>query len=168
MTKNILLIVEKDFQDMEVMYPYYRMIEAGHNVVVASNETKEYHGKYGYPIKATKLIGDCSSSDFDAIIIPGGWAPDFMRRNPDFANIIKDLHSENKIIAAICHGPWMLASAGIIKDKNVTSFFAIKDDLINAGATWKDQETCIDQNIITARKPDDLPAFCREIIKSLE
>ena len=165
--KNVLLLVEQDFQDLEAMYPYYRLKEAGFSVHVAGSETKEYHGKYGYPIKA-ESIEKFHAKDIDCVVIPGGWAPDFIRRNEKMLAIISEMNKQNKIIAAICHAGWVLASAKVCKGKTLTCFSAIKDDMINAGANYVDKEVVVDGNLITSRKPDDLPAFCREIINALE
>jgi len=106
-------------------------------------------------------------AQFDAVIIPGGFAPDFMRRDPAMVNLVREVYQRGGIVASICYGGWMLVSAGIVKGKKVTSFFAIKDDLINAGAEYVDQEVAVDGNLVTSRMPDDLPAFCRAILKKL-
>jgi deglycase len=105
--------------------------------------------------------------EYDAVIIPGGFAPDLMRRSSAMVKLVRDAFDEGKVVAAICHAGWMPVSAGILKGKRATSFFSIKDDLVNAGATWVDQEVVVDGNLITSRKPDDLPAFCREIVQAL-
>src|SRR3989338_239457 len=168
MAKKVMVLVDTDFNDMEAVYPYYRMIEEGFNVTVAGSKDVAYHGKYGWPMKTDGKIESYNADDFDAVIIPGGWAPDYMRRNPAMVNFVREMNGQGKIIAAICHAGWMLASSGACKGRKVTSFFAIKDDMKNAGAEWVDEEVVVDGNIITSRKPDDLPAFCREIIKTLE
>lgn len=166
--KSIAILVEKTYQDLEVWYPYYRFIEEGAKVsFIAPSTEEEYKGKYGYPLKAHMKISDADSKDFDAVIIPGGFAPDFMRRTPQIIEFVRRMHEENKIVAAICHGGWILASANIIHGKRVTCFSAIKDDLINAGANYADEEVVQDGNIITSRCPDDLPAFCKTIISAL-
>lgn len=166
--KSIAILVEKTYQDLEVWYPYYRFIEEGAKVLFIGPSTEEqYLGKYGYPLKAELKINDANSKDFDAVIIPGGFAPDFMRRTPQMIEFVRKMHEENKIVAAICHGGWILASANIIRGKQVTCFSAIKDDLINAGANYVDEEVVRDGNIITSRCPDDLPAFCKTIIEAL-
>ncbi len=107
-------------------------------------------------------------ADYDGIIIPGGYAPDLMRRFPPMVKLVRDAHDQGKVIGAICHAGWMLVSAGILKGKKATCFFAIRDDLINAGANYIDQDVVRDGNLITSRMPDDLPAFCREIILALK
>ena len=110
---------------------------------------------------------DVRAADFDAVVVPGGWAPDFLRRHESVLSFVRGLHAAGKPVAAICHAGWVLASAGILKGKTATSFSAIKDDVINAGARWVDREVAVDGALITARTPDDLPAFCRELISQL-
>jgi len=108
-----------------------------------------------------------SAADFDAVIVPGGYSPDRMRRHQSLLKLVRDAFAAGKVVAAICHGGWVPASAGILRGKRVTSFFSIKDDLVNAGAKWEDREVVVDGNLITSRDPDDLPAFCRAIIAAL-
>jgi len=105
--------------------------------------------------------------EFDAVVVPGGYAPDMMRRHEAMVRLVREAAQHGKVVAAICHAGWMLASAGVIKGRKVTSFFSIKDDMVNAGGQWVDQEVVVDGTLITSRKPDDLPAFCREIVKAL-
>ncbi len=143
-------------------------MEEGAEVVTAGNGDRQYTSKAGLPAKADKDANNIRAADFDGIIIPGGYAPDIMRRYPEMVRLVKDTDESGKIIGAICHAGWMLASAGILKNRRVTSFFAIKDDLIHAGAKWVDEEVVIDRNLITSRKPDDLPAFMRAIISALK
>lgn len=165
--KNVVILVEQQYQDLELWYPYFRIKEAGADVYIVGPEKKEYKGKYGYPAKADFSIKGVKPDEFDAVIIPGGFAPDYMRRVPAMIDFVRKMHERKKIIAAICHGGWILASARIIKGKRVTSFSAIRDDMINAGARFCDEEVVRDKNIITSRKPEDLPAFCRMIIARL-
>ena len=167
MPKKVLILIEKEFQDMEALYPYYRFKEAGFDVKVAGSDAKVYKGKYGYPLETDGKIDDFNADDFDAVIIPGGWAPDYMRRNKVMVNFVKEMNEKGKIVAAICHAASMLVSADILKDRKMTCFMAVKDDAINAGANYVDEEVIVDKNLITSRTPDDLPAFCREIIKAL-
>jgi len=166
--KKLVLLVENNYQDLELWVPYYRLKEEGAQVtVVGSGSSKTYTSKNGYPIDAEKEAKEIDISKYDGIVIPGGYAPDMMRRYPEMVKMVRDAHQKGKVIAAICHAGWMLASAGILKGKRVTGFFAIKDDLINAGANYVDEEVVRDGNLITSRKPDDLPAFCRETIDAL-
>jgi len=166
--KKIAVFLENAYQEMEVWYPYYRMKEEGADVYfVAPEKGKEYHSKYGYPAKAELGIEDASGQSFDALIIPGGYAPDYMRRNEDMVQMVKDMAGAGKVVAAICHAGWMLASAEVLQGKKATSVEAIKDDMKHAGANWVNEEVVRDGNLITSRTPDDLPAFCRAVIEAL-
>jgi len=167
MPKKVLILVEVEFQDMEAMYPYYRLKEAGFEVKVAGSDAKVYKGKYGYPLKTDGKIDDFKVDDFDAVVIPGGWAPDYMRRNKVMVDFVKEMNEKGKVVAAICHAASLLVSADILKNRKMTCFMAVKDDAVNAGANFVDEEVVVDKNLITSRTPDDLPAFCREIIKAL-
>lgn len=166
--KKVVILVEQLYNEFEFWYPYYRLIEAGADVtVVGSGSAAEYHSKAGLPAKPDTSADRISVSDFDGIVIPGGYAPDMMRRYPAMVSLVKGFSDTGKVVAAICHAGWMLASAKILDGRTVTSFFAIKDDLIHAGANWVDEEVVVDGNLITSRTPDDLPAFLRAIIKAL-
>jgi protease I len=156
------------YQEMELWVPYYRLKEEGAEVKVVGPEKKTYTSKHGYPVNADVAAAGVSSKDFDGVVIPGGYAPDMMRRYPAMLKLVKDCFAEGKPVAAICHAGWVPISAGILKGKTATCFFAIKDDMINAGAKYVDEEVVVDGNLITSRKPDDLPAFCRELVKALE
>jgi len=167
--KKVALLVENMYQEMEAWYPLYRLREEGAEVVtVGSGSAETYTSKLGYPINATTSADRVTAADFDALVIPGGYAPDLMRRYPSMVQLVRDMFNQGKIVAAICHAGWMLCSAGILKGRKATCFFAIKDDLINAGAEYLDAEVFRDGNLITSRMPDDLPAFCREIISALQ
>ncbi len=166
--KRVALLVENHYQDQEVWYPFYRLKEEGAEVVVVgTGSAKTYTSKFGYPIEADRSASEVSAADFDAVVIPGGYAPDLMRRYPDMVKLVRDAVLADKVVASICHGGWMLASAKILQGKTVTSFFAIKDDLEHAGAKFVDLEVAMDGNLITSRMPDDLPAFLRAIIAAL-
>jgi len=165
--RKIALFVAELYNEFELWYPYYRMKEEGAEVVVVGPEKDVYPGKYGIPAKADTDITGVKPQDFHAVIIPGGYAPDHMRRNEHMVRFLKDMNDEGKIIAAICHAGWMLASAGIVDGITVTGFYSIKDDMVNAGAQWIDREVVIDGNIITSRNPDDLPVFCKTIIDKI-
>lgn len=166
--KRIAILAENQYQEMELWYPYYRFIEAGARVdVVAPEAGKSYSSKLGYPVKATVAVSEAEASQYDAVVVPGGFAPDYMRRTPAMVEFVRRANEQGKVVAAICHAGWMLASADVVRGKQATCFFGIKDDLVNAGALYLDQEVVRDGNVITSRTPDDLPAFCREIIKAL-
>lgn len=166
--KKIFILAEELYQELEIWYPLLRLKEENADVVVVGSGSAEQHkSKLGYPVKVDAYAKDLKGADCDALIIPGGYAPDMMRRYPDMTRIIKEAHDAGKVIASICHGGWMLTSADIVNGRTVTSFFAIKDDLVHAGANFVDEEVVVDGNIITSRKPEDLPAFCKAIINSL-
>jgi len=165
--KKVMIFAENYYEDLELWYPKIRLKEEGCEVVVAGTGEKTYKGKNGYPLEVDGNIKDYKAKDFDAVIVPGGYAPDKLRRYEEVLDFVKEMHNAGKVVAAICHGPWVLVSAGILKGKKVTCVSAIKDDVINAGAQYFDREVVVDNNIITSRKPDDLPAFCKEIIKAL-
>ena len=165
--KKIAILIAQEFEDMEVMYPKYRFKEAGMEARLISSQNQPLKGKKGYPVTPDQTLDEAQPSAFEGVLVPGGWAPDYMRRDQKYIDFLKDFSDGKRMVAAICHGGWMLSSAGLVKNKTLTSFFAIKDDLKNAGAEWKDAEVVVDQNLITARKPDDLPAFMHEILKFL-
>jgi protease I len=166
--KKIAILVDNIYQEMEVWYPYFRFQEAGAEVVaVGAKAGQTYTSKCGYPIVADKAYDQVSARDFDGVVVPGGYAPDHIRRHPKANQLVKDLDAQGKLVAAICHGGWVLCSAGILKGRRATCFFAIKDDVVNAGAQWVDAEVVVDNNLVTSRKPEDLPAFCKASIRIL-
>ncbi|HMP03469.1 MAG TPA: type 1 glutamine amidotransferase domain-containing protein [Gemmatales bacterium] len=166
---RVAILVEQQYQEMELWYPLYRLREAGCLVTLVGPEAGHtYASKLGYPAKADKAAAAVKADDFDAIVIPGGFAPDFMRRHEAMVQLVRAAGEQGKVLAAICHGPWLLCSSGGLKGKKATCFFAIKDDVINAGASYTDAEVVRDGNLITSRKPDDLPAFTLAIIQTLQ
>ncbi|NWJ49069.1 MAG: type 1 glutamine amidotransferase [Chloroflexi bacterium] len=166
--KKIAILAEQLYQEVELWYPLYRFKEAGAEVIVVAPEAgKTYASKLGYPVKSDKAAAEVTAADFDALIVPGGFSPDYMRRNAAMVQLVKAITEQGKVVAAICHGPWMLCSADVLQGKRATSFFSIKADLVHAGAQWVDEEVVRDGNLITSRQPDDLPAFCREVIAAL-
>jgi protease I len=167
--KSIAVLVEQKYEELELWYPVLRFREAGATVRIVGPEAgKVYPGKLGYPAKADVAAADVSASQFDAIIIPGGWCPDYLRRSPAVLKLVRDAHAQGKILAAICHGPWVLCSTDALRNgRKATGFHAIKDDMVNAGATWLDAEVVVDGPIITSRTPDDLPAFVKAIAARL-
>lgn len=166
--KKVVVLAENNYQELELWVPYYRLKEEGAEVViVGTGSARTYTSKHGYPVEVDKEAREIDMAHYDGVVIPGGYAPDLMRRYPEMVRIVKQAHEKGKVIAAICHAGWMLVSAGILKGKRATCFFAIKDDLINAGAHYVDEEVVRDGRLITSRKPDDLPAFCRELVGAL-
>ncbi len=165
--KKVVIFVEELVEEIELLYPKYRLIEEGAEVKIAGPEVKVFKGKNGYPIKSDVKFEDVKLEEFDAVIIPGGYAPDRIRRNKTAVELVKKFYDSGKVVAFICHAGWVPISAGILKGKKVTGFFSIKDDLVNAGAEFVDSEVVIDANLISSRNPDDLPVFCKAIISAL-
>jgi len=166
--KRVAVLLEQQYQEMEVWYPVYRLREAGCQVVMVGPEAGTiYPSKLGYPAKSDKAAKDVKAADFDGIVIPGGFAPDYIRRVEPMLKLVRDMAEQGKVISAICHGPWVLCSTTALKGKKATCFMAIKDDVINAGGNYVDEEVVVDGNLITSRKPDDLPAFVVAIMKAL-
>lgn len=166
---KIAVLVEDHYQVLEVWYPYLRLREEGvEAVLVGPGRKKEYLSKEGYPAPEELSIKETKAGEFDGVVIPGGYAPDLLRRSSQIIAFVKDIYQQKKLVAAICHAGWVLVSAGILKGKKATCFSAIKDDIISAGAEFVDRETVVDANLITARNPYDLPVFLREIIKFLK
>jgi deglycase len=165
--KRAAVLVEQQYQEMEVWYPLYRLREAGCKVTLVGPEAGQtYPSKLGYPAKSDKAARDVSANDFDILVIPGGFAPDYLRRDPAVLKLVGTMAEQGKVVAAICHGPWVLCSTQALKGRRATCFFAIKDDVSNAGATYVDAEVMRDGNLITSRKPDDLPAFLQAVIQA--
>src|SRR5205809_161547 len=166
--KRIAILAADMQQEMELWVPYYRLREEGAGVnVIRAGAAKSYTPKHGYPVNVDAQAEQVKAVEFDAAIVPGGYAPDMMRRHAAMVSLVRDAARQGKLVAAICHAGWMLVSAGVLKGSKATSFFSIKDDLVAAGANWVDAEVVVDGNLITSRKPDDLPAFCRTIISAL-
>ncbi len=143
MGKTVGMLVEKDYQDLEVWYPVLRLREAGHKVlVIGTGSAASYEGKFGYPITADTTADKVTAKELDGILVPGGWAPDFLRRYKAVTDLVRDCHQQGKVVGAICHAGWVLVSAGILKGQTVTCFSAIKDDVEAAGATWVYKRRC--------------------------
>jgi len=159
--KKVMIMVAELFNDYEFIYPYYRLLETGAHVeVVGAKAGMVYSSKVGTTAKSTAAAKDLNPAEFAGLVIPGGYAPDFV-------SLVREMTNQGKVVAAICHAGWMLASAKILQGRTVTSYFAIKDDLIHAGANWVDQEVVEDGGLITSRTPDDLPAFMRAVVAAL-
>ena len=166
--KRVAVLVADLYQEMEVWYPLLRFREDGaETVAVGAEAGKSYASKKGYPVIADKSLDEVGAADFDAVIVPGGWAPDALRQDERVLRLVREMNEAGKVVAAICHAGWVLCSADILRGRKATCFKAIKDDLIHAGAKYVDEEVVVDGNLITSRVPSDLPAFCREIARVL-
>jgi len=166
--KRVAVLVEKMYEDLELWYPVLRLREAGCDVKVVGPKAGEtYPSKHGYPARADVAAGEVKAGDFDAIVIPGGYSPDHMRRHKAMVDLVTQAARQGKVLAAICHGPWMLCSARCLEGRKVTSFSAIRDDVENAGGHWEDAAVVRDGNLVTSRTPDDLPAFMRGLFAAL-
>ena len=166
--KRVAVLAEDHYENLELWYPVLRLREAGAQVTIVGPKAGEsYKSKEGYPAKADLSMDDARASDFDAVIIPGGYAPDRMRRHQAMLRLAREAFQAGKVVAAICHAAWVPISAGIVKGRTMTCVGAVKDDVINAGANYVDREVVVDGNLISSRTPPDLPAFCREIVKAL-
>jgi protease I len=165
--RRVLILVEQAYEDLELWYPKIRLEEEGMRVVVAGPDRIRYVGKYGYPCMPDATLDQVRADDFDALVIPGGWAPDKLRRLPVVLELVRAFDRARKPIAMICHAGWVPVSAKILKGRKVTGVSAIRDDLENAGAVFADQSVVVDGNLISSRTPADLPEFCRALIAAL-
>ena len=168
MAKKILALVDEKYEDLELLYPVIRLREAGYEVVVAGDEKgRTYHGKHGYPVKSDADFRKIDSLEFEGVIVPGGGAPDRLRRHPQVSEILKNLDSRGKTIATICHAGHVLITADLLKGRRITSFYSIKPEMEFAGGIWSDESVVVDRNFVSSRTPDDLPDFMREVIKNI-
>lgn len=168
MGKKIAFLATNGFEDSEFLYPYIRVKEAGHDPTIISLTKDTIKGKHGVPMNPDLDISEADPDEYDALILPGGANnPDRLRRHQNILDFVAKINEKHKLIAAICHAGWVLISAKILNDRKATSFFAIKDDMINAGVEFKDQSVVIDDNLITSRNPDDLPDFMKAILDYL-
>jgi protease I len=166
--RQVAILAEDLYEDLELWYPFYRLKEAGATVkVIGSGRADKFTSKHGYPVTPDLSVEAARAADFDAVVIPGGYSPDLMRRKPEMVDFVRQMDAQGKTVAAICHAGWMLVSAGIVKGRRATGFHSIKDDLVAAGANYVDEAAVIDRNLITSRTPADLPQFCQAIIGQL-
>ena len=164
---TVLMLVGPEYEEMEVWYPKYRLEAAGWEVPLAGMGDPKYVGKWGYPCQVDGNVRDFMSDTLAGIIAPGGWAPDKLRRDPAVLKLVRDVNEAGGLVATICHGPWILISAGIVKGRQMTSTVGILDDVTNAGATWRDEAVVTDGNLISSRVPKDLPAFGEALVSWL-
>lgn len=165
--KKIAILAAANFEDLELFYPLIRLREARATTLVVGMGETSYPGKHGLVVPVDVTAGDVDSSTLDGIVVPGGWSPDWLRRDPRVLDLVAQVFSRGKMVASICHGPWVLVSANILRGRTVTGVVAIKDDVINAGATFVDREVVIDGNLVTSRTPRDIPAWGRAIVDYL-
>ena len=166
---RVAVLVADIFEDNELFYPYYRLQEEGFKVdLVGAEKGATYQSKHGAPAISDIASKDAKADDYAAVVIPGGYSPDRMRTCPETVRFVKDMNAKNKLIAAICHGPWMMISGCDLHGRTLTGYFSITDDIRNAGAKYVDEEVVVDGNLITSRTPKDLPAFARAIISWLK
>jgi deglycase len=167
-SRRVAVLAEDQYEDLELWYPYYRLREAGAEVkIVGSGRAPSFSSKHGYPAKADLDAKEASAQDFDAVVIPGGYSPDLMRRSPDMVRFVREMNDAGKPVAAICHAGWMLVSAKIVQGRRATCFYSVRDDLEAAGARWEDAPVVVDGNLITSRMPADLPEFCKALLEQL-
>lgn len=166
--KKAIILAENLYEDQELWYPYYRLKEEGVDVkIVGMPGVESYGSKHGYPVKVDLTPQEVEIESIDALLVPGGYAPDKMRRYPEMRELVRKAFQQGSVIGMICHAGWLPISAGIVKGKKVTSVGAIKDDMVNAGGEWLDQEVVVDGNLISSRTPADLPAYCKAIIAAM-
>ncbi|HAM72164.1 MAG TPA: protease [Verrucomicrobiales bacterium] len=167
MSRTLLTFVDEIYEDLELWYPLLRLQEAGVETRIAANEIRTYSGKHGYPAKSDLLLADARSSDFCGLLIPGGFMPDKLRRDPKVLALTREFHEQGKVVAFICHGGWIPISARILRGRRVTGSLGIKDDLENAGGIWIDEPVVVDGNLISSRTPRDLAPFARAVVDFL-
>jgi protease I len=165
--KRVIYLVDEGFEDLEFYVPLMRLQEEGAAVTVVGTAIKTVRGKACLLATPDKIAAEVSPDDFDAIVVPGGWAPDKMRRYPEIVGLVRSLYQQGKIVAAICHAGLVLISAGVVRGHKATGSEGIKDDLINAGAEWVDQAAFRDGNLVLGRVVKDIPDFCRELVLAL-
>ena len=164
---TVLMLVGPEYEEMEVWYPKYRLEAAGYDVPIAGMGEPKYTGKWGYPCPVDGNVRDFMSDTLAGIIAPGGWAPDKLRRDQAVLSRVREVNEVGGLVATICHGPWILISAGIVRGRRMTSTVGIRDDVTNAGAVWVDEPVVVDGNLISSRVPKDLPAFGEALVEWL-
>lgn len=167
-TPRVAVLAENIYEDLEAWYPILRLREAGVEVVVVGPKAgTTYTSKHGYPLKSDIASADAKAKDFDGIVIPGGYAPDKMRRDAKMVKLVRDIFDRGGLVASICHGPWVMCEADILRGRKFTCVGAIKTDCINAGGTFVDAEVVVDGNLVTSRTPPDLPAMMKACLRVL-
>jgi protease I len=163
--KPIVALVDDIYEDLELWYPRLRLEEEGWKVVVAGPEARKvYAGKHGYPCRSDIAFADLAAADYEALLVPGGFAPDKIRRDSRVLALVREMHSSSRLIGFICHAGWVLVSAGILRGRRATSTVGIRDDMVNAGAVWVDEPLVVDGNLVSSRTPADLPVFAKGLV----
>lgn len=165
--KRVAVLAETDFEDLELFYPLLRLREEGAQTIVVGMGASSYRGKHGVEVKTDAVAGDVDAASLDGVVVPGGWSPDRLRRDPAILSLVRTVNERNRMVASICHGPWVLISAHILKGRRLTGVVAVKDDVEYAGGTFIDQEVVLDGNFVTSRTPRDIPAWGRAIVHAL-
>ncbi len=166
--KKIAILVSEDVEDLEYYVPMMRLVEEGYEVLTAAMEKKTLRGKHSLEITPNALISELKADELAAVVLPGGWAPDKLRRYKEVTGLVAEMYKQKKIIASICHGGWIPISAGVVKGHKATGTIAIKDDLVNAGAIWVDEPAFREGNFVWGQVVKDIPAFNRELVKALK
>jgi protease I len=164
---TIAILVGPDYEDLEVWYPKLRLEEAGYTTPLVGTGEPRHHGKWGYPATVDLHVRDVDAATLAGVVAPGGWAPDKLRRDPQVLDLVRAVDRAGTLVATICHGPWILISAGILRGRRLTSTVGIRDDVVNAGATWVDEPVVTDGHLVSARVPKDLPALARAMLAVL-
>lgn len=166
--RGLLILVGDDYEDLELWYPKLRVEEAGVRCVIAGQRARHtYHGKHGYPCESDVAVTEVRGEDFDGLLVPGGWMPDKLRRDPQVLALTQHFAGSGKLLATICHGPWILISAGVCRGVTMTSTPGVRDDVVNAGAHWVDEPVVVSGNIVSSRRPPDLPMFAAKMVELL-
>lgn len=168
MTKSLLTFVDDIYEDLELWYPMLRVQEAGFGMRLAALEIRSYAGKHGYPVKSDLLLSEARSEDFCGLLVPGGFMPDKLRRDPKVLSLTREFFEQGKLVAFICHGGWIPISAKILRGKKAAGSLGIKDDLENAGAIWVNEPVVVDGNLISSRTPKDLAPFAKAMVDFLQ
>jgi len=164
---TVLILTGPEYEEMEVWYPKYRLEAAGYSAPIAGIGEKSYRGKYGYPCPVDGQVADFKADSLAGVLAPGGWAPDKIRRDQTALDLVRKVDAAGGLVATICHGPWILISAGIVRGRRLTSTVGIRDDVVNAGAAWVDEPVVVDRNLISSRVPKDLPKFGEALVEWL-
>ena len=166
--KSVAVLVEDGYEDLEFWYPKLRLEEAGHDVFSVGRKDRVYESKHGYPVKPDRTVDEVDPLEVDGVVVPGGRkCPDLLRTDEKVLDLVSGVYEKGDAVGAICHGPWVLASAGVLEGETVTCYHAIKDDVVNAGAEYRDREVVTSGKIVTSRKPSDLPAFLSKFLGRL-